>query len=164
MRRLVESCVLVACLVACSSGGSETITEVDGPFGGVYELREMNNAPLPLYFLVAWYPGRGSGPNVLSTTLLSAHLVVRPDGTFTWLTELEETASKPESAFPEYVVWKVRREADGLWSYDASTGAVSLQGIEAFGTYTLTGSATGTVLSLSSTFTGGSNSTFVLER
>ena len=164
MRRLIGACAIVASLVACTRGGGETITEPDGPFGGVYSLRQMNEAPLPLYFSPAWYPGRGSSPGVQTTTLLSGNLLVRPDGTYTWTTMLEEVTLKPQTVLTEYVVLKVRREANGKWTYSPATGAVSLEGADQFGPYVLTGSATSDELTLTSTFAGRANSTFVLER
>jgi len=164
MRRLVEAFMVVLCLVACSGGG-ETITEVDdGPFGGVYSLRTLNEAPPPLYFWPLWYPGRASIPGQQSTTLLSAELTIRPDGSFTWSTLSQEVARKPNSTMLEYVSWTVRRDAYGTWAYTAPTGAVSLEGIDQFGPYVLTGSTTSTGLTLSTKFIGSMNSTFVLER
>lgn len=163
MRTRIGSFALIACLVACS-GGAETITEPDGPFGGVYHLRQVNDVGLPFYFFPAWYPGRATSPNLLSTTLRSADLVVRPDGSYTWSTQLDEMASKPNSTMLEYVVWSVRREAYGTWTYTPATGAVSLEGLDNSGTYVLTGTVTNNVLTLSSTFTGTPNSTFLLER
>jgi hypothetical protein len=163
MRNLVGACAFVASLAACG-GGSETITEAEGPFVGIYSLRQVNDAPLPLYFSPAWYPGRGSGPNVLFTTMLSGDLIVRGDGTFTWSTLLEEVSSKPNTVLQEFVVFKVRRETTGGWTYTESTGAVSLQGIDPSGYYHLAGSAASTSLTLSTNFPSGPNSTFVLER
>ena len=164
MRRLIESLAIVACLAACSKGG-ETITDVDdGPFGGVYTLRAFNEAPLPLYFAPWWYPGRGGAANILFTTVMSGNLTVRPDGSYTWTTVLEEVSPKPNASLPEFVVSTVRREANGTWTYTATTGAVTLEGIDQLGAYVLTGSATSTGLTLSSTFTSRANSTFVLER
>jgi hypothetical protein len=122
MRRLVASFVIVVALVACSGGG-EAITEVDeGPFGGVYALRTVNDAPVPLYFWPNWYPAEQHA-GVLSTTLRSADLSIRPDGSFMWSTQLEEMVRKPQSTMLEYVSWSVRREAYGKWSYTPSTGA-----------------------------------------
>ena len=164
MRRTVEAFVVVCSLVACS-GGREAITEVDdGPFGGVYALREINDAPPPLYFWPLWYPGRSGILGVQSSTLVSADLTIRPDGSFTWSTLLQETATKPGSTMLEYVGWTVRRDAYGKWAYTPSTGAVSLEGLDQFGPYVLTGSATGSVLTLSSSFEGRPNLKFVLER
>jgi len=165
MRRLVASIVVVCSLVACSQGG-ETITEVaDGPVAGVYSLRSIDDAPLPIYFWPSWYPGQSVTPGVLSTTMRSAALTIRSDGSFMWATQLEEMAAKPNSTMLEYVFWNVRREAYGKWDYTASTGAVSLEGIDRQNQeYVLTGSTTGTVLTLSSTFPGGPNWTFVLDR
>jgi len=168
MRRLVEALVVAACLAACSGNG-ETITEVDdGPVGGVYSLRQISETQLPLYFWPYWYPGRGSVPGSLSATLVSAELTIRKDGTFTWTTLVEESAPRPNSTMLEYVSWSVRRDANGTWTYTPSTGAVTLEGIDQFGEYFLTGSTTGTVLTLSSTATATAqekpNSKFVLER
>ena len=154
----------MVCLSACSRSAVETITEVDAPFGGVYSLREMNEATLPLYFSPLWYPGRGSSPGLVYATLLSGDLLVRPDGTFTWTTLLEEVATKPNAVLPEYVTWTIRREAKGTWTYEPSTGAVSLHGADQFGPYELTGSATSTEVTLTSTFIGRTNSRFVLAR
>lgn len=163
MRRLVASFIVVFCL-ACKADG-EAITEVeDGPFGGVYSLRQMNDAPPPLYFWPWWYPGQASVPGSMSTTLRSAELTIRPDGSFTWSTLVEESARRPESTMLEYISWTVRRDAYGTWTYTPSTGAVSLEGFDQFGAYVLTGSAASKVLTLSSNFTGKPNSTFVLER
>ena len=163
MRRLISSLAILACLAACSRG--QTFTDVDdGPFGGVYTLRQLNDAPLPIYFSPMWYPGQGSGPNVVSTTMTSGNLTVRPDGSFTWTTVLEEVATKQNTVLPDYSFSTVRREANGTWTYTAATGAVTLSGVDQFGNYVLTGSATSTTLTLSSTFTGRPNSTFVLER
>ena len=164
MRGLIGACAVVVCLSACSRSAVETITDVDAPFGGVYSLREMNEAALPLYFSPLWYPGRGSSPGVLYVTLLSGDLLVRPDGTFTWTTLLEEVATKPNTVLPEYVTWQIRREANGTWTYEPSTGAVSLQGIDQFGSYVLTGSATSTEVTLASNFSSRGNSRFVLAR
>jgi hypothetical protein len=164
MRRVLGVCALIASVAACSSGVGESITDVSAPFGGVYTLRRMNAAELPLYFSPAWYPGRASIPGLLSSTLLSADLIVRPDGTYTWITQLEEVATKPQTNLPEYIVFRIRREANGTWSFTESTGAVSLQGIDQFGAYILTGLASSRELTLSSTFAGRPNSTFVLER
>lgn len=163
MRTRIGSFALIACLVACS-GGAETITEPDGPFGGVYHLRQVNDAGLPFYFFPAWYPGRATIPGLLSTTLRSAELNVRPDGSYTWSTQLDEVASKPGSTLLETVAWSVRRDAYGTWTYTPATGTVSLEGIDQLGPYVLTGTVTSNVLTLSSTFTGKPNSTFVLER
>ena len=162
MRSLVRACVLVACLVACD-GGRERITEVESSVGGVYSLRQMNDASLPLYFSPWWYPGQGSSPGSQSSTLVSANLALRPDGTFTWSTLLEEVALRPDAPLPDYVFFTVRREASGNWSR-TSSGVVSLEGIDQFGAYVLTGSMTSTGLTLSSTFASRQNSTFVLER
>ena len=162
MRRLVEACAVVACLAA--SGCVESIAAVDDRGGTVYSLRQVNEAPLPLYFSPIWYPGRGSSPNVVSTVLLSADLTLRPDGTFTWSTEVEEVTTRPGASFLEYVVSTVRRSTDGGWSHTEATGAVSLQGIDPSGPYILSGSMTGSVVTLSTTFSTGLNSTFVLER
>lgn len=164
MRRLVQSAALVLCLAACARAAGETLTEPDGAFGGLYHLRQINDARLPVYFAVSWYPGRGSTPGMMSTSLLSADLLVRPDGKFTWVSQLEELATKPNTNVPEYVVWKVRREADGLWTHEASTGEVSLTGTDQSGTYVLTGVATGTGLTLSTRLADGLRATFVLER
>lgn len=163
MRNVVGACALVACFAACDGGG-EAITEAEGPFVGIYSLRLVNDAPLPLYFSPTWYPGRGSGPNALSTTMLTGDLIVRADGTFAWSTLLEEVSLKPNTVLTEYVVFKVRRETTGGWTYSESTGAVTLEGIDPSGFYRLTGSARGTSLTLSTTFTTGTNATFVLER
>ena len=164
MRRLVASFVVAFSLVACSGGG-ETLTEVDeGPFGGVYALRTVNDAPVPLYFWPNWYPGQSSTPGVLSTTLRSADLSIRPDGSFMWSTQLEEMARKPQSTMLEYVLWNVRREAYGTWSYTPSTSAVSLEGLDQTGPYVLVGSVTGNVLTVASTFPNGPVWTFLLER
>lgn len=164
MRGLIGACAVVVCLSACSRSAVETITDVDAPFGGVYSLREMNEAALPLHFSPLWYPGRGSSPGMLYASLLSGDLLVRADGTFTWTTLLEEVATKPNTVLVEYVTWKIRREANGTWTYTPSTGAVSLQGTDQFGAYQLTGTATSTEVTLSSTFEGRTNSRFVLER
>jgi hypothetical protein len=162
MRKLVASFVVICCLAACHA--DEAITNVDdGPFGGVYSLRALDEASLPLYW-PNWYPGRGGVPGVQRTTVLSAELTIRPDGTFIWSTLLEEIATNPNSMLLDYVVWTVRRDAYGKWTYTPSTGAVSLEGTDQFGPYALTGSTTSSVLTLSSTFTGRVNSTFVLER
>ena len=164
MRRLVQSVVLVACLAACTQGGQDILLDETGPFGGIYKLRQLNEAAPPLYFSSTWYPGRGISANVQSSTLMSADLTVRPDGSFTWSTLLEEVASKPGSYLPEIIILTTRREASGTWSYTASTGAVSLQGTDQTGAYVLNGSVSGNGLTLSSTFTTRVNSTFVLER
>ena len=164
MRRLIGACALVASLAACSREGGETITAPDGPFGGVYSLRQMNDSPLPLYFSPAWYPGRGTSPGSQATTLLSGDLFVRSDGTYTWTTMLEEVTLKSQTVLTEFVVLKVRREANGKWTYSPATGAVSLEGTDQFGAYVLTGSATTGGLTLTSSFAGRANSTFVLER
>ena len=165
MRRLVEAFAVVACLAACSSGSGETITDPDAPFGGVYALRLLNAAELPLYFSPAWYPGQGSTRGVQYTTLLSGDLLVRPDGTYMWSTLLEEVVAKPQTTLTgEYVVLRIRREANGTWTYEPSTGAVSLQGIDQFGSYVLTGSATSTEVTLASNFSSRGNSRFVLAR
>ena len=164
MRRLVASFVVAFCLVACSAERG-TIAEVDdGPFGGVYSLRTVNEAPLPLYFWPNWYPGRASIPGVHTTSMVSADLTIRPDGSFTWSTRLDEVATKPGSSLLEDVHYSVRRDGHGTWAYTASTGAVSLEGVDQFGPYVLTGSVASDVLTLSSTFTGRPNWTFVLER
>ena len=165
MRRLVEAFAVVACLASCSSGSGEMITDPNAPFGGVYALRLMNAAELPLYFSPAWYPGQGSSPGLQYTTVLSGDLLVRPDGTYTWSTMLEEVVAKPQTTLTgEYVILKIRREANGTWKYTESTGALSLEGIDQFGPYVLTGSATNRELALTSTFIGRQNSTFVLAR
>ena len=164
MRRLVASFVVVFCLGSCSRDRA-TIAEVDdGPFGGVYSLRTVNESPLPLYFWPNWYPGRSSNPGVHTTTMASADLTIRPGGSFTWSTQLYEAATKPGSSLAEDYFSTVRRDAYGTWTYTASTGAVSLEGIDQFGPYVLTGSVAGGALTLSSTFTGRPNWTFVLER
>jgi hypothetical protein len=164
VRRLVASLVVSLCLVACSGSG-EAITEVDdGPFGGVYSLRTLNEAPPPLYFGPSWYPGRDSMPGFLSATMLSVDLTIRPNGSFTWSTLVEESAKKPNSTMLEYVSWTVRRDTYRTWAYTAPTGAVSLEGIDQFGPYVLTGSTTSKVLTLSPTSTDISYSKFVLER
>jgi hypothetical protein len=165
MRRLVAAIVVVSSLVACSQG-VETITEVDdGPVRGTYSLRTIDDAPLPLYFWPNWYPGRSTTPGVLSSTIRSAALIIREDGSFLWLTQLDEMVRKPNSTMLEYVFWNVQSEAYGTWSHTASTGAVSLEGVDRENEpYVLKGSSTGTVLTLSSTFPGGPNWTFVLDR
>jgi hypothetical protein len=164
MRRLVEALVVVSCLAACSGNG-ETITEVDdGPVGGVYSLRQISDAQLPLYFWPYWYPGRGSVPGSQSSTLVSGSVTIRQDGTFMWTTLSEESATRPNSTLLEYVSWTVRREAYGTWTYTPSTGAVSLEGIDQYGPYVLTGSTTSTVLTLSSTAADRPYSRFLLER
>jgi hypothetical protein len=163
MRRLVAACAFIACLAACS-GATETITDPDAPFGGVYSLRQVNGASLPLYFWAAWYPGRASMTNVQSSSLVAGDLSVLPDGSFVWSTQLDEVALKSETLVPEYVVWKVRRDAYGKWTYTPETGVVSLTGSDQSGTYVLTGTATGGVVTLSSTLTNAPNQTFVLER
>jgi hypothetical protein len=163
MRKLVASSMVVCCLVACHA--DDAITSVDdGPFGGVYSLRSLDDAPLPLYFWPYWYPGRGGVPGVQTTTIRSAELTIRPDGTFIWSTLLEEVAAKPNSMLPDYVAWTVRRDAYGKWTHTPSTGAVSLEGTDQFGPYVLTGSTTSSGLTLSSSLSGGENSTFVFER
>ena len=164
MRRLIGSLAIVVCLVACSRGGEVFVPEMEGPFGGTYTLRQLNDAELPLYFSPTWYPGQGSGPGVQSTTMLSGYLTVRADGSFIWSTMLEEVAAKPGAYMPEWVVSSVRREANGTWRYTPSTGAVSLEGIDRFGPYLLEGSTTSSGLTLVSTFTGRPNSTFVLVK
>jgi hypothetical protein len=168
MRRLFEALVVVSCLAACSGNG-DTITEVDdGPVGGVYSLRQISETQLPLYFWPYWYPGRGTVPGSLSATLVSAELTLRKDSSFTWATLVEESAAKPNSTMLEYVSVTARRYAFGTWTYEPTTGAVTLSGIDQFGEYVLTGSKTGTVLTLSSTATATAaekpNSKFVLER
>jgi hypothetical protein len=163
MRRLFEALVVVSCLTACSGG--DTITEVDdGPVGGVYSLREISETQLPLYFWPYWYPGRGSVAGSLSATLVSAELTIRPDASFTWTTVVQESAQKPNSSLLEYVSITVRRDAYGTWTYTPSTGAVSLEGLDQFGPYVLTGSTTSTVLTLASTAADRPYSRFVLER
>jgi hypothetical protein len=163
MRNLVASLMVVFCL-ACRGEG-EAITEVDdGPFGGVYSLRKLDQFPVPVYFWPYWYPGRGNVPGSLSTTLRSADLTIRPDGSFTWSTLVEESARRPESTMLEYVSWTVRRDTYGTWKYTPSTGAVSLEGVDQLGPYILIGSATAAALTLSSTSTDRPVSTFVLER
>ena len=163
MRRLFEALVVVSCLAGCSDG--ETITEVDdGPVGGVYSLREISETQLPLYFWPYWYPGRSSLAGSLSATLVSAELTIRRDGSFTWTTLVEESAPRPNSSLLEYVSHTVRRDAYGTWEYTPSTGAVSLEGLDQFGPYVLTGSATSGVLTLSSTAADRPYSRFVLER
>ena len=148
-----------------AAGSGEAITEVDdGPFGGVYSLRKVAEFPLPLYFWPYWYPGRGSVPGSLSTTMRSASLTIRPDGSFTWSTLVEESATSLESTLLQYVSWTVRRDAYGTWEYTPSTGVVLLEGLDQFGPYVLTGSTTNSVLTLSSTSTDRPNSKFVLER
>ena len=164
MQRLVEAFMVVVSLVACSGGG-ETITEVeDGPIGGVYSLRQISDFPLPIYFWPYWYPGRDSMPGFLSATMLSADVTIRPNGSFTWSTLVEESARRPESTMLEYVSWTVRRDAYGTWTYTPSTGVVSLEGFDQFGAYVLTGSTSSKVLTLSPTSTDRSYSKFVLER
>ena len=164
MRRLVAAIMVVCSLVACSQG-VETITEAnDGPVRGTYSLRAIDDAQLPLYFWPSWYPGRSVTPGALSTTMRSAALTIRADGSFLWLTQLDEMVRKPNSSLLEYVHWDVRREAYGTWTHTASTDAVELEGLDQNGPYVLTGSTTGTVLTLSSTFPGGPNWTFVLDR
>lgn len=163
MRRLVGACAVIACLAGCSAA-SDTITDVDSPFGGVYRLRQVNEASLPLYFWPFWYPGRSSGPNVQSSTLVAADLSVLPDGSFVWSTLLDEVATTSGSVLPEYVVWEVRRNAYGTWSYTPATGTVSLTGLDQSGTYVLVGSTASGVVTLSSTSTNMPNQTFVLER
>ena len=164
MRRLVASLVVSLCLVACSGGG-DAITEVeDDPIGGVYSLRQISEFPLPIYFWPYWYPGRDSMPGFLSATMLSADLTIRPNGSFTWSTLVEESAKKPNSTTLEYVSWTVRRDTYGTWAYTPSTGVVSLEGFDQFGPYVLTGSTTSKVLTLSPTSTDRSYSKFVLER
>ena len=164
MRRLIGTLAIVACFAACSRGGEVFVPEMEGPFGGTYALRQLNDAPLPLYFSPVWYPGQGTGRNVQSTTMLSGYLTVRADGSFIWSTMVEEVAAKQGAYMPEWVVSTVRREAQGNWRYNASTGAVTLDGIDQFGPYVLEGSATSAGLTLSSRFTNRVNSTFVLEK
>jgi hypothetical protein len=164
MRRLVEALVVVSCLAACSGNG-EAITDVDdGPVGGVYSLRQISETQLPLYFWPYWYPGRSSVPGSLSATLMSAELTIRRDGKFTWTTLVEESVAKPNSSMLEYVSYSVRRDAYGTWTYTPSTGVVTLEGLDQFGEYVLTGSMTGTVLTLSSTAADRPYSRFLLER
>lgn len=163
MRRLVEAFAVIVCLAGCS-GASDTITDVDAPFGGVYRLRQVNEASLPLYFWSLWYPGRASGPNVQSSTLVAAELSVLSDGSFVWSTLLDEVATPSESLLPQYVVWQVRRNAYGTWSYTPATGTVSLTGFDQSGAYVLVGSTASGVVTLSSTSTNTPNLTFVLER
>jgi len=164
MRRLVASFVVVFSLVACSGGG-EAITEVEnGPLSGVYALRTINDASLPLYFWPSWYPGRSTTPGVLSTTVRSADLFIRPDGSFLWATQLDEMVANPQSPMLDYVYWNVRREAYGTWTFSESTRAVSLKGLDQTGQYLLTGSTTGNVLTLTSNAPGSPSWTFVLER
>jgi hypothetical protein len=168
MRRLFEALVVVSCLAACGGNG-DTITDVDdGPVGGIYSLRQISETQLPLYLWPHWYPGRGSVPGSLSATLVSAELTIRKGGSFTWTTRVEESVAKPNSTMLEYVSYSVRRDAYGTWTYEPTTGAVTLEGIDQFGPYVLTGSTTGTVLTLSSTATATAqlkpNSKFVLER
>ena len=164
MRRLIGALAIVACLAACRRGGEVFIPEMEGPFGGTYALRQLNDASLPLYFFPNWYPGRGSAPNVQSTTLLSGYLTVRVDGSFIWSTTVEEVAMKQGAYMPEWVTSTVRREAKGTWRYSAATGAVTLEGSDQLGPYVLEGATTSTGLTLTSTFTGRVNSTFVLEK
>lgn len=163
MRRLVGACALIACLAACHTA-PEALTGADAPFGGVYRLRQVNGASLPLYFWPAWYPGRSNMPNVQSSSIVAGDLSVLSDGSFVWSTLLDEVATKPETLFPEDVLWKVRRAAYGEWTYTPETGVVSLTGSDQSGVYVLTGSATGGVVTLSSTFTNVPNQNFVLER
>jgi len=163
MRRLIQALAVAACLVACS-GATERITDVDAPFGGVYRLRQVNGSSLPLYFWPWWYPGRGSTPNVQSSTLVAADLSILPDGTFVWTTLLDEVATKSETLVPEYVVWEVRRAAYGTWSYSPETGVVSLTGTDAVGNYVLTGSMASGVVTLTYRLPDASALTFVLER
>jgi hypothetical protein len=163
MRTLVASLMVVTCLVACHA--DETIASVDdGPFGGVYSLRSLDEAPLPLYVWPYWYPGRSGVAGVQRTSMVSAQLTVRPNGTFVWSTLLEEVATKPNSMLLDYVVWTVRRDAYGTWTHTPATGVVSLEGTDQFGPYVLTGSTTSSVVTLSSTFTDRENLKFVLER
>lgn len=163
MRRLVASFVVAFSLVACTGG--ETITEVqNGPVAGVYALRTIDDAPVPLYFWPSWYPGKSTTPGVLSSSLLSAELLIQPNGKFTWSTLLDEQVAKPNSTMLEFVNWSVRRDAYGTWTHNDSTRAVSLEGLDQTGAYVLTGSTTGTELTLKSTFPGGPNWTFVLQR
>ncbi len=164
MRRLVAAIMVVCSLVACSPA-VETITEAnDGPVRGTYSLRTIDDAQLPLYFWQSWYPGRSITPGVASSTMRSAALTIRADGSFLWSTQLVEMVRKPNSSMNEYVFWDVGREAYGKWTHTESTGAVALEGVDQNGAYVLTGSTTGTVLTLSSTFPGGPNWTFVLDR
>lgn len=163
VRRLIQACTVVACLAACSAT-SDRITDVDVPFGGVYRLRQVNDAALPLYFWASWYPGRASTAYTQSSTLVSADLSILSDGTFVWATMFDEVALKSETLAPEYVSWKVRRAAYGTWSYSPETRLVSLTGTDAYGTYVLAGSVNGGVVTLSSTFTDAQNQTFVLGR
>ena len=164
MRRRVAAIMVVCSLVACSQG-VETITEAnEGPVRGTYSLRTIDDVQLPLYFWPSWSPGRSVTPGVVSSTMRSAALTIRADGSFLWLTQLDEMARKPNSSMVEYDFLDVRREAYGKWTHTASTGAVALEGVDRNGAYVLTGSTTGTVLTLSSTFPGGPNWTFVLDR
>lgn len=163
MRRVVAACAVIACLADCRAAGG-TITDADAPFGGVYRLRQVNEASPPLYFWPLWYPGRANSPNVQSSTLVAADLSVRSEGSFVWSTLLEEVATTSGSALPEYVVWEVRRNAYGTWSYTPETGTVSLTGLDQSGTYVLVGSTTNGVVTLSSTSTNMPKLTFVLER
>ena len=77
---------------------------------------------------------------------------------------VQESAQKPNSSLLEYVSITVRRDAYGTWTYTPSTGAVSLEGLDQFGPYVLTGSTTSTVLTLASTAADRPYSRFVLER
>ena len=163
MRRLVGACALIACLAACRAA-PEAITDADAPFGGVYRLRQVNGESLPLYFWPAWYPGRANMPNVQSSSLVAGDLSVLSDGSFVWSTLLDEVATKPETLFPEDVVWKVRRDAYGQWTYTPETGVVSLTGSDQSGAYVLTGSVASGVVTLSTTLTNAPNQTFVLGR
>ena len=156
--------MVVFCLVACSGGGEAIIEVDDGPFGGVYLLRQVAEAPLPLYFWPYWYPGRGSVPGILSTTIVSANLTIRPDGTFTWSTLVEESATSRNPRCSSTSPWTVWRDAYGTWKYTLSTGVVLLEGLDQFGPYVLTGSTTNSVVTLSSNSTDRPYSKFVLER
>ncbi len=71
---------------------------------------------------------------------------------------------KQGAYMPEWVTSTVRREAKGTWRYSAATGAVTLEGSDQLGPYVLEGATTSTGLTLTSTFTGRVNSTFVLEK
>ena len=164
MRRLIGSLAIVACMAACSRGGDVFVPEMEGPFGGTYALRELNDATLPLYFSPTWYPGRGGGSNVQYATMLSGYLTVRADGSFIWSTTVEEVATKQGAYMPEWVTSTVRREAHGTWTYSSSTGAVTLAGSDQFGPYVLEGTTTSKGVTLASTFTGRPNSKFVLEK
>lgn len=163
MRRLVGVCAVIACLAGCSAA-SDTITDVDAPFGGVYRLRQVNQASLPLYFWPLWYPGRAGDANVQSSTMVAADLSVLSDGSFVWSTLLDEVATRPESQLLQFVNWEVRRNAFGTWSYAPETGIVSLTGLDQTGPYVLVGSIAGGVVTLSSTSTNMPKLTFVLER